>query len=63
MTWVLVVWFWVGSVNTAPTIVAIPTFGSEASCLKAGATIGSDLKRNTSSFSTSNLSISCVQKF
>lgn len=61
MTWVLVVWFWTGGVNTAPSMVSVPGFTSEVACDKAAVDMTRGLNMNTQGYSN-RLFVKCVQQ-
>lgn len=61
MTWVLIVWFWTGSVDTAPSMVAVPGFTSEANCLQAAVHVGTELKEHNKVYSP-QLVLRCEQQ-
>lgn len=60
MTWVLVVWFWVGDVKTAPSMVSVPGFTSQVACEQAAVDMSKGLKNEAGQYAVySKLYIKC----
>ena len=62
MTWVLTVWFWIGYSGSAPSMIAVPGFKTEADCLRAGTQIGQKLQAKAIANYGNNLSVTCVSQ-
>lgn len=61
MTFVLVVWFWVGNVQTAPTMISVPGFTSKEKCEFARKSVVEGLNANTPNYNK-NLFAVCLEQ-